>query len=85
MAKRLENYHVVRSGYPLRVETTRAPAAGKSVPMLIETAIGTADFADFADVKPVSFMALASDFEAIFVSKLLFIRAIRGFNSSFRA
>jgi hypothetical protein len=53
--------------------------------MLIETAIGTADFADFADVKPVSFMALASDFEAIFVSKLLFIRAIRGFNSSFRA
>jgi hypothetical protein len=33
-------------------------------------------------------MALASDFEAIFVSKLLFIRAIcaiRGFNSGFRA
>jgi hypothetical protein len=47
----------------------------------------TADFADFADVKQVSFMALASDFEAAFVSKLLFIRAIRairGFNSGFR-
>ena len=32
-------------------------------------------------------MALASDFEAIFVSKLLFIRAIcaiRGFNSGFQ-
>jgi len=49
--------------------------------------IGTADFADFEDVKQVSFMALASDFEAVFVSKLLFIRAIRairGFNSGFR-
>jgi hypothetical protein len=46
--------------------------------------IGTADF---ADVKQVSFRALASDFEAVFVSKLLFIRAIRasrGFNSGFR-
>jgi hypothetical protein len=33
-------------------------------------------------------MALASDFEAVFVSKLLFIRAIRAirsFNSGFRA
>ena len=48
--------------------------------------ISTADFADFAEVKRVSFMAPASDLEAIFVSQLLFIRAIRancGFNSGF--
>jgi hypothetical protein len=49
--------------------------------------IRTADFADFTDVKRVSFRAPASDFEAIFVSKSFFIRAIRaicGFNSDFR-
>ena len=49
--------------------------------------IRTADFADFTEVKRVSFRAPASDFEAVFVSKLLFIRALRasrGFNSGFR-
>jgi hypothetical protein len=52
-----------------------------------DSEIGTADFADFAEVKPVSFLALASDFEAVFVSQLLFIRASRasrGFNSGLR-
>jgi hypothetical protein len=60
---------------------TGAPAAAP--PFNPNSEIRTADFADFADVKRVSFMVLASDFEAIFVSKL-FIRAIRGFNSGFR-
>jgi hypothetical protein len=49
--------------------------------------IRTAAFADFADAKCVSFVALASDSSAGFVSMLLFIRASRvicGFNSGFR-